>query len=105
MCISFVVAAQERNCAEYSNKKAEKKFKKLRDFDYPMDRNGTIQEMKDLVDKYPDYPDLIAFIAEHYLHSSYKAMTPTIRDRVKGNAKKWFTTLSEVCPSYQGHLA
>lgn len=105
VCISFVVAAQERNCAEYSNKKAEKKFKKLRDFDYPMDRNGTIQEMKDLVDKYPDYPDLIAFIAEHYLHSSYKAMTPTIRDRVKGNAKKWFTTLSEVCPSYQGHLA
>ena len=50
------------NCAEYSNKKAERKFKKMRDLDYPMDRSGTIYQMKELVNKYKRYPELIAFI-------------------------------------------
>ena len=94
-----------RNCSEYTNKKAEKKFKKMRDFDYPMDRSGTIYEMKELVNKYKEYPELIAFIAGHYQQSSYKAMTPNVKVKVRANAKEWFTKLSETCPAYQGHLA
>ncbi len=77
----------------------------MRDLDYPMDRNGTISEMKELASKYSNYPDLIAFIAEHYHHTAYRAMQPNVRVKVKANAKKWFNELSEICPSYQGHLA
>tara|TARA_B100000674_G_scaffold119110_1_gene90410 strand:+ start:4093 stop:6522 length:2430 start_codon:yes stop_codon:yes gene_type:complete len=93
------------NCAEYSNKKAEKKFKKMRDYDYPMDRSGTIRKMKELVDKYSGYPELIAFIAGHYHKSSYKKMNPGLKINVRDSAKEWFTKLSETCPAYQGHLA
>ena len=103
--ITTVCAQSERNCVEFNNKKAEKKFFKMRDLDYPMDRNGTISEMKELASKYSNYPDLIAFIAEHYHHTAYRAMQPNVRVKVKANAKKWFNELSEICPSYQGHLA
>ena len=104
--LSFTVLGQRtRNCSEYSNKKAERKFKKMRDLDYPMDRSGTIYAMKELVDKYDKYPDLIAFIAWHYKTSSYKAMNPDIKLKVRTNAKEWFTKLSETCPAYDGHLA
>jgi len=93
------------NCAEYSNKKAERKFKKMRDLDYPMDRSGTIYQMKELVNKYKRYPELIAFIAGHYQESSYKTMSPGLKINVRDSAKEWFTKLSETCPAYQGHLA
>ena len=103
--ISSSLVAQEGNCIEFSNKKAVKKFKKLRDVDYPMDRSGVIKELKEMAEKYPEYPDLIGFIAGHYQDASYKAMMPSVKQKVRANAKQWFETLSEVCPSYQGHLA
>ena len=103
---SFTLLGQGKgNCAEYSNKKAERKFKKMRDFDYPMDRSGTIFQMKELVNKYSTYPELIAFIAGHYQQSSYKTMSPALKVNVRDSAKEWFTKLSEACPAYQGHLA
>ena len=103
---SFTLLGQDRgNCADYSNKKAERKFKKMRDFDYPMDRSGTIFQMKELVNKYNTYPELIAFIAGHYQQSSYKTMSPDLKMNVRDSAKEWFTKLSETCPAYQGHLA
>ncbi len=77
----------------------------MRDFDYPMDRSGTIYAMKELVDKYDEYPDLIAFIAWHYKKSSYKAMNPNVKLKVRANAKEWYTKLSQTCPAYDGHLA
>lgn len=99
-------AQSEGNCGEYSNKKAIKKFEKLRDKEYPLNPIPTIGEMKELQEKYNDFPELIAFIAEHYHHSSYnKRMNPNVKERVRANAKQWFRTLEEVCPSYQGHLA
>ena len=76
------------NCAEYSNKKAEKKFKKMRDYDYPMDRSGTIRKMKELVDKYSGYPELIAFIAGHYHKSSYKKNESGLENKCKGQRKR-----------------
>lgn len=100
-----VVGQSDRNCTDFANKKAEKKFVKLRDLQYPLDKNGTIREMKELADKYPDYPDLIGFIAYHYRVGSYKAMNPSVRVKVRENAVKWFEKLVQVCPAYQGHLA
>ena len=105
VCVAFLALGQDGNCSEYSNKKAEKKFKKMRDFDYALDRNGTIKEMKELAEKYSDYPDLVGFIAYHYQKSAYKAMNPQVRVRVRANAKKWYGNLINVCPGYQGHLA
>ena len=104
--LSFSLLSQRaRNCSDYSNKKAEKKFKKMREFDYPMEPSETIYEMKALVDKYEKYPDLIAFIAWHYKKSSYKAMNPNVKVKVRANAKEWYTKLSQTCPAYNGHLA
>ena len=77
----------------------------MRDLDYPMDRSGTIYQMKELVNKYKRYPELIAFIAGHYQESSYKTMSPGLKINVRDSAKEWFTKLSETCPAYQGHLA
>lgn len=102
---SFSLVAQEGNCSEFKNKKVVKKFKKLRDINYPMDRSGVIKELKEMANKYPNYPDLIGFIAGHYHAASYKAMMPNVKQKVKANARHWFLKLSEVCPSYQGHLA
>lgn len=95
----------ERNCSEFNNKKAIKKFHKLSGMDYPMDRSGTIIEMKKLVDKYPDYLECISFIAEHYKITSYKAIKLNVKKKVRGNAKDWYKKLADFCPGYAGHEA
>lgn len=106
VCSLCSYAQSNSNCGEYSNKKAIKKFEKLRDKEYPLSPIETIKKMKELQDKYSDFPELIAFIAEHYHHSAYKKrMNPNVKARVRANAKKWFEKLESVCPSYQGHLA
>lgn len=105
--LSLAVSAQdnEGNCGIEVSKKAVKKFTKLRDKEYPLDRIGTIKEMKSLAEDYPEYPDLIAFIAYHYRNGAYKANMPKVQKRVKKNAIRWYKKLSRVCPAYQGHLA
>lgn len=110
LCLSFltsidVVAQEEGNCGIDVPKKAVKKFTKLRDNKYALDRLGTIKAMKELSKDYPEYPDLIGFIANHYLKDSYKANTPKVQASVKKNAKRWYKKLTRVCASYQGHLA
>lgn len=104
--ISFTLFGQgDRNCGEFTNKKAIKKFQKLSGMDYPMDRSGTIIDMKELVKKYPDYLECIAFIAEHYKRSSYKAIKLHVKEKVRGNAKDWYKQLADLCPGYAGHEA
>lgn len=101
--LSLVCFSQdnEGNCGIDVPKKAIRKFTKLMDKEYPQNPIGTIKEMKLLVKKYPEYPDLIGFIALHYRKGTYKSGKKNVRN----NAIRWYKKLSRICPEYQGHLA
>jgi outer membrane protein OmpA-like peptidoglycan-associated protein len=95
----------EGNCGIEVSKKAVKKFTKLMDEEYPINPLGTIKEMKLLVEKYPEYPDMVGFIAGHYRKGAYKPNQPHIALKVRKNAIRWYKKLSRICPEYRGHTA
>ena len=105
LSLSIYAQDDEGNCGIDVSKKSIKKFTKLRDKEYPLNPLSTIKEMKLLADDYPNYPDLVAFIAYHYRNGAYKANMPKVQQRVKKNAITWYKKLARVCSSYQGHLA
>lgn len=104
--LSGFTQESEGNCGLDISKKAVKKFTKLLDEEYPQNSIGTINEMKLLVKKYPEYPDMVGFIALHYRKGAYKpGISANVQKKVRKNALRWYKKLSKICPEYQGHLA
>ncbi len=96
--------SQETNCELPQNKKAKKQYEKLKK-DYALGDAEIVAKMQELSDKFPEFVDVVYFLADHYKKATFGVDKPTIREKLALKTILYFEKSISICPAYSGHLA